>query len=153
VDAAARLDAVNGLLDRMAPADHELLEPLLPPWVRRARRLAQRDAAILALIAEHYLPDCTSGRDAAKACARDLGRYRASAWRFEQGKLLAGNGKRAGWHRILAFNGGNAVGAERIRELMAGLRLAGGKSAPASSQKSCDPAGEVRRQDEGRYRF
>jgi hypothetical protein len=150
VDAAARLDAVCGVLDRLAPADRETIESLLPPWVRRARRLAQRDAAILALIAAHYLPQSNSGRAAAQACARDLRRYRASGWRLEQGKLPAGDGKRAGWHRILALNRGIAVGAERIRELMAGLRPAGGKSAPESIQNALHHASsQVGRPNEG----
>jgi hypothetical protein len=108
VDATARLDAVCELLDRLAPADHELIAPLLPPWVRRASRMAQRDAEILALIGTHYLPDCSSGRGAAAACARDLRRYRASGWRFEQRKTPGGDARRAAWHRILSLNAGQS---------------------------------------------
>jgi hypothetical protein len=41
-----RLTRILAGLDRLPPADLEVIEPLLPPWVRRERRLAQRDAAI-----------------------------------------------------------------------------------------------------------
>jgi hypothetical protein len=58
---AGRFARILTVLDRLAPGDLEVIEPLLPPWVRRERRLMQRDAAVQDLVAGHYL-DCGSGR-------------------------------------------------------------------------------------------
>ena len=89
-------------------------------WIRRGRRLAQRDVSLRAL-AGHFL-DRASGRAVAEACARDLRRYAASGWRFEQGRPAAGDAKRGLMHRILTLNGGKAISEDQIRAVLAGLR-------------------------------
>jgi hypothetical protein len=114
------LELVSAVLDKLGLEDLEILEPHLAAWIRRARRLAQRDAAVVAL-AGHFL-DCGSGRAAAEACARELRRYAASGWRFEQGKPAAGDAKRVLMHRILTLNGGKAIAEDQIRAVLAGLR-------------------------------
>jgi hypothetical protein len=116
-----RLDAVLEVLDKLAAADREIIEPALQPWARRASCLGQRDAAVRTLVADHYL-DCGSGRGAAAACARDLRRYACSAWRFEQEKPPDGDGKRRLMHEILGLNRGKALSAGQIRTVLAGLR-------------------------------
>jgi hypothetical protein len=115
------LERVSAVLDKLGPGDIEILEPHLSAWIRRGRRLAQRDAAVRALVGDHYL-HCGSGRGAAAAAAKDLGRSASSAWRFEQGKPPVGDAKRVLMHRILSLNGGKAIAADRIREILAGLR-------------------------------
>jgi hypothetical protein len=109
------------VLDRLAAAEPELIEPALQPWARRAWRLQRRDVALWAIAGEHYLLECGTGRAAAAAIARDLRRYAASGWRVEQGKSPAGDGKRRAMHRILTLSDGKAVGKDRIREILAGL--------------------------------
>jgi hypothetical protein len=92
----------------------------MPAWIRRARRLAQRDDAVRALGA-HYI-DCRSGRAGAAALCRDLQRYAASGWRVETGRVPAGDGRRLLQHRILVLSEGKVITAGQIRQIFAGLR-------------------------------
>jgi hypothetical protein len=115
------LELVSAVLDKLGPGDLAIIEPNLLRWIRRGRRLAQRDAAVRALVGDHYM-HCGSGRAAAAAEARDLRRYASSAWRFEQGRPAAGDAKRVLMHRILTLNGGKPIAAGQIRAILAGLR-------------------------------
>lgn len=115
------LERVCRVLDRLAPEELEIIEPHLAAWLRRARRLRARDVAVRTLVGDHYL-DCGSGRGAAAAVARDLRRYASTAWRFEQGKPPAGDGKRRLMHQILRLNEGKPIAAGQIRAVLAGLR-------------------------------
>jgi hypothetical protein len=108
------------VLDQLGPEDLAIIEPHLAAWVRRGRRLAQRNGDLQALAGHHV--DCGSGTGAAEACARELQRYKTSGWRFEQGKPPAGDAKRVLMHRILSLNAGKAISAGRIKEILAGLR-------------------------------
>ena len=119
-DPGGRLERVSAVLDKLGPEDLEIIEPHLAAWIRRGRRLAQRDAALRAL-AGHFL-DRASGRAVAEACARELRRYAASGWRHEQGRPAAGDAKRGLMHRILTLNSGKAIAEDQIRAVLAGLR-------------------------------
>lgn len=60
-----RIEQILDTLDGIPGAVREIIEPLLPPFVRRERRLAQRDVAIRLYI------KLGRGRAIAEACARD----------------------------------------------------------------------------------
>lgn len=118
--AAGCLEQICRVLDGLTPAELEIIEPHLVAWLRRARRLLARDAAVQALGA-HY-PEVSTGRGRAAALRRDLQRYAASGWRFEQDQAPAGGGKRALMHLILRLNQGKLIAAGQIRTILAGLR-------------------------------
>jgi hypothetical protein len=113
-------ERVCRVLDKLAPEDLELIEPHLAAWLRRARRLLARDAAVQALGA--YYIGLGSGRAAAEALRKDLARYAASGWRSEAGRLPSGDAKRRLLHRVLSLNNGKTIAAGQIRAILAGLR-------------------------------
>jgi hypothetical protein len=112
---------VISLLDTMAFGDVErFLHRYGSANALRQRRLAERDAAIRAIAS-----DCAGigGRELAREIVRRLGRYAASAWRFERDQRPSGNPARARLHRALSLNGGNPPSFS-----MAWRALAGGVS-------------------------
>lgn len=120
IAADGRLELILAVLDRLPPGDLEVMESALKPWVKRSRRLAERDSAIRELAARHYIA-LLHGRAIADALAKDLRRYETSSWHHERGKPPAGDAKRLLWHRILTLSEGKAVGSQRIREILSGV--------------------------------
>jgi hypothetical protein len=70
------------IIERLDADDRAwLVDRLDPPWRRRRRRLAARDAAIREL---GLVVPPGSGRQMAAEIATVLSRYASSGWRFEQ---------------------------------------------------------------------
>ena len=112
----ARLDAI---LARLAPADRAFLEAVtLPRWLLRRRRRAERDAAVIDA-RQRFFPD-RHVTVAARRLATALGAYSLSGWRWEQkAGLPAGASERhRALYRILAANGGAALGWRRIVDIL-----------------------------------
>jgi hypothetical protein len=118
------------ILPRLDEGDRAwLVNRLDPPWRRRRRRLAARDAAIRTLALEVPFG---SGRQMAKAIAAALDRYASSGWRFERDRQ-PGDPRRALLWRILDLNGRRAPSKATIERALAGV---------AKSFRICDSAGD-----------
>jgi hypothetical protein len=93
------LERVEAALAELSPTALEVIEPLLPAWVRRARRLAARDRAVRAL-GESYIGGLGSSRAAAAALRRDLLRYCCSGQRRRDTAISAHRAERHQVRRI-----------------------------------------------------
>jgi hypothetical protein len=146
IDDRGRLARILGRLD---PDDQAwLLTQFEPPWQRRARRLAARDAAIRELIpAYNHLP---SGRAMAKVIAKALRDYSTGAFRFERGRAPPASARRALLWRVLSLNQGSPPSQTTIRYALA---AAGQKSkrllATPQCTAFCDAASEEERKSDG----
>jgi hypothetical protein len=112
-------DSVACILARLAPDDRAFFEPVtLPRWLRRRRRLAERDAAVIDARQRFFADRHVTV--AARRLARALRGYALSSWRQEQHTgLPAGASERhAALYRILAANGGAALGWRRIVDIL-----------------------------------
>jgi hypothetical protein len=78
----ARLDRI--LVQLSADDAASVRERLLPPCQRKADRLGARDAAICEAAEAHF--GLGSGRKIAEALFKELRRYAAAGWRFEEGR-------------------------------------------------------------------
>src|SRR5579872_3750050 len=88
------------------------------PSALRRRREDERDGCYRALAVDH--PAIANGRQLASALATELDRYRASAWRYEQGGAAPTDTRRALMHRILTLSDGRTLSASSIRRVLAG---------------------------------
>jgi hypothetical protein len=119
------LAAVVELLERLPPAERAILEPFaLPRSLRRARRLAVRNAAIGAARAV-FTGKVTI---TAKAFARALAAYSLSNWHREQHLEVWPDEGVSDRHRllhaILSSNRGRPLGWRRICDIWAGRSVA-----------------------------
>jgi hypothetical protein len=114
VDDAARAARIRALLG--ADDRRWLRERLEPAWLRRRRRLEQRDRLIRAARGEFFagLPTL-----AAAALAKALNGYAAAGWRWEKdaGLPAAASPRHRALHGILSANSGRALGARRIFDI------------------------------------
>ena len=106
--------------------DREWLQDrLAEPWRRRARRLEERDRLIREFgLAFHPL---LSGRAMAAAIAVELGRYRASGFRFEVDLAAPGDQRRAALWKILHLNNRRNLSQGAVRTALAGIVVVGQK--------------------------
>jgi hypothetical protein len=105
-----------------------LVDRLAEPWLRRARRLAERDARIREYaLAFHPL---LSGRAMASAIAVAIQRYRVSAWRFENDLPAPADARRGVLWRILHLNSGKSLSAGSVRNALAGVVVVSGQKKP-----------------------
>jgi hypothetical protein len=111
---------IERILSRIEPADQIWLSSRLdPPWRRRQRRLAVRDAAIWAARVHFPDPRITC---AAKATAAALDAYALSNWSSERdmADLPEGVGARhRTLHAILLANDGKSLGWRKITDIFA----------------------------------
>jgi hypothetical protein len=113
------LGRVEAILARLASDDRAILEPVtLPRWLRRRRRLAERDAAVIDA-RQRFFP----GRHvtvAAKRLALALRGYRDSNWRWERytGVPAVASERHRALYRILSANGGAALRWRRIVDIL-----------------------------------
>lgn len=113
--AVAQLERILSGIDD--PADRAFVVRHMPAWLRRARRLTERDAAVRELAAERYA-ELTSGREIARRMVRDLTLYRAA------GRLsgpVPTDPRRASVHRLLALCEGQAPSVATLRRALAGI--------------------------------
>ena len=103
---------IERLLLDVDPEDVSLIESrLLPPWLRRERRLDDRDEAIRMLVPLYVEPPVpTSGRSLAKVIAAYCRRLPP-----------IGDPRRGLIERVLAKNGGKPPGEATIRRVLTGL--------------------------------
>ncbi len=115
--------AITEVLDRLSPDDRAILEPVtLPRWLRRRRRLAERDAGVIDA-RERFFPD-RHVTVAARRLARALRGYRDGNWRWERytGVPAVASERHRALHRILVANGGVALGWRRIADIVCNNR-------------------------------
>ena len=105
----ADIGRAERILDQLDPADAEWAAPrLLPPWALRARRLAERDAAVRAALSLYAMH---RPKTAARllADALDLRSRRPAAVRSPTLARLC--------DRVLAANGGRPLGLRQIMNI------------------------------------
>ncbi len=121
---ASALARIEAILAGLAPGDRAFLEPrlLLPRWLRRRRRLAERDAAVIDARQRFFLDRHVTV--AARRLARALGAYALSGWHWEhKNGLPAGASERhQALYRILAANGGVPLGWRQIVNIVCNNR-------------------------------
>jgi hypothetical protein len=90
----------------------------LPRWLRRRRRLAELDAGVIDA-RQRFFPD-RHVTVAARRLAVALGAFRDSNWRWERhtGLPAEASERHRALHRILAANGGAALGWRRIVDIL-----------------------------------
>jgi len=98
----------ENLLALLPPEGRALFEPLvLPGWLRRRRNLAERDAALRALAADHI--DSTSWR-IARRLNIELARYfTRGSWQYDRDRGPPADPRHAAMHRALQLHGGNKL--------------------------------------------
>jgi hypothetical protein len=106
------LARIQEILARLAPDDRAVLEPVtLPRWLRRRRRLAGRDAAVIDA-RQRFFPD-RHVTVAARRLAAALG-----ACNWHTGLPAGASERHRALYRILAANGGAALGWRRIVDIL-----------------------------------
>jgi hypothetical protein len=112
----ARLERI---VAQLAPADAGWLrDQFEPPWRRRQRRLAQRDAAVRdarSLFSDPHHITC-----AARSLSRALAGYRASNWSAEKDLPAlpdSASERHVVLHAIARANGGRPLGWRRIVDI------------------------------------
>lgn len=117
IDDPARLDAV---LATLPPADALwLARHLEQPWQVARRRMEARAQALR--VAWLVLAPGQPVTPAAKAIARDLGRYLASAWTEQQHHVelpAAAFERHRALHRVAVLSGGKALGWRTVFEAL-----------------------------------
>lgn len=89
------------------------LAPLFDATFLRARRLAERDAAL----ARFAIGRSGSANALAAEVHRDLSRYAASAWRFDQERDRPHDPQNTYAHRVLRLSGGKVPAARSLRKI------------------------------------
>ena len=116
------LAALEAVLDRMTPADRELVAPrVLPAWRRREHRFAARDA-LLRDARRRLFPGPRTV--AARRLSRALGAYAIAGWRWERERGLPAdaNERHSANFAILKANGGRPLGWRRIADILCNNR-------------------------------
>lgn len=101
-----------------------LADRLAEPSVRRARRLAERDARIREFAVSYH--PLLSGRGMATAVAVELERYARGGFRFERDRPAPADPRRGLLWRILHLNDGRNLSAARVRAALAGVLVVRG---------------------------
>jgi hypothetical protein len=110
---AAELARLSAIAAALPPADAVLLRQLIESTEPRQCRIARRDAAIRAALAEHF-----PGKrcQAAKALPSAWAAYAASGWRVERNSALPelAAPRHAALHAITRLNDGKAMAWRHI---------------------------------------
>lgn len=105
---------VRAMIRRLPLADREQLAHLFTPSHLRAARLAERDAAILELVAGR--PGNAS--ELARWVHDKLARYRLGQWRFDHGQTAPFDPRNRILHRILALTNGQVPEVNTLRKIV-----------------------------------
>jgi hypothetical protein len=119
----AELARLEAILARLAPDDRAVVGPLvLPGWLLRRRRLAERNGLIREARRRFFADRRVTV--AAKQLAAALGGYALTGWRWEKqvGLPEQASARHRALYAILIANGGSVLSWRRIAEIFGPAR-------------------------------